>query len=189
MKVTLVTQGAVATRLLEQLLAQHPLFREGAIRVQDRGGHSGSFSSARTILTLRHEPVAVLVDMELAEPSYMADRREMLEELLAEAGPAWAWRLILWVPEVEILFFQDERLLLELVRPVVPTPEQLLQARKTPRKVLSELLASAGASSAEALLERLAPLDLSALWKVAELRVLEDFLLARLRPQRPGASP
>lgn len=189
MNVTLVTQGPVATRLLEQLLVQHALLRSSAIRVRDGGGHGGSFSKARTILTVRREPVAVLVDMEAAEPAYMADRRELLESLLDEAAPPWAWRLILFVPEVELLFFQDERLLRELVRPAMPSAEQLRQARETPRKVLCELLATRADNYAQEVSRRLAPLEVSGLWKLPELRVLEDFLLARLRPQRPSTAP
>lgn len=188
MTVTLVTQGVVATKLLERLLAQHSLLRESALSIQDRGGHGGSFSLAQAVL-MRREPVVVLINADSDEPAYVEDRRELLESLMP--GPPWQWRLILWMPEVEILFFQDERLLLELVRPVRPSARHLRRARETPRQVLFELLASGGADDPlEALLPRLSSLDVSRLWtRVPELRVLEEFLLERLTAPRPTSAP
>lgn len=103
MRVTLVTQGASATVLLEQLVASSPQLRDRGIEVKDGEGVYGVFSMARTILSVRHEPVAVVIGTDTDDPEEVAEDQVLFEGLLGEAAPASEWRLVLLAPRLEAL--------------------------------------------------------------------------------------
>jgi hypothetical protein len=175
---TIVTEGQLDEALISSLLRSHPTLRDLSIRVRAAGGRSAAQSKARTILTERREPVALVVDADTVEPRAVQQQRGFLEARLEQASPSEEWRVILLVPEIEILFFEDEKILQALV-PQKPSPEDLIRARYEPRRVLERLLAKAGGrASLEASL-RLG-VDLEPLWRLEALRPLEEFLLQKL---------
>jgi hypothetical protein len=179
---TIVTEGQLDEALIGQLLRSHPALRDLNIRVRAAGGRSAAQSKARTILTERREPVALVVDADTVDPRAVQQQRGFLEARLEQTAPPEEWRVILIVPEIEVLLFEDEKILQALV-PQKPSPEDLIRARYEPKRVLERLLEKAGGRAALDARLRLGIVDLQSLWRSEALRPLEEFLLQKLAPQ------
>jgi hypothetical protein len=190
MSAVIVTTGVVAGGLLERMVACHLRLRDRGIRVRTAMGGGGAASSARNILLLQNEPVAVVSDADTLTQDVMEEQRGLLEYIVGAGGPVSEWRVLLIAPEVAALLFRDEQLLRSLL-PVSPSFEQLIRGRYEPNRVLAEIFAQAGEQPFPgALLRRLNQADLSSLWALApELRPLEEFLLEKLAAQQPGTAP
>ncbi|HYO54649.1 hypothetical protein [Archangium sp.] len=91
------------------------------------------------------------------------------------------WRLILMVPELEILFFQVPGLLESLGLPA-PSPDQLKIAEYVPRKVLEEIVTPVAAKRArntpwrQWLMKRFSRLPHDEIWKLEPFAELLRFL-------------
>lgn len=191
MRTVIVTTGRVAGGILRRLVDGHPRLRDQGIEVRAREGRGGAGSSASTIRSLDHVPVAVVADSDTLSPAVMAEEAGMMEFNIGGLGPSLGrWYVQLIPPEVAVLLFRDEQLLRSLL-PVSPSFEQLIRGRYEPNRVLAELFVQAGEKPfPDVLLRRLEQADLSSLWSsVPELRPLEEFLLAKLAAQQPGTSP
>ena len=189
MSAVIVTDGAFAQLLLEQMVRQHPLLRSRELRVSDAGEWSGAQSKARTILVLKHQPVALVADAGAFEPEGITEQRCFLEWGLEQVAPRHRWRVILLIPQVEGLLFRNERLLRALVEDM-PSFEQTIRARYEPRRVFAELMRHEGRRSLPAVLpQRLAQAELMPLWALPEFLPLESFLLEKSAAQQPPALP
>jgi hypothetical protein len=147
---------------------------------------SSANRTARTLLVLRHEPVAHISNPETLSPEFLAERRGFLEWRLAEAGPPEDWLVVDVPPTTAVLLFRDD----ELMRAVLPGElsfEDRIRGRYEPHAVLTELFARAGEGPfPEALMQRIARADLSPLWRLEVLQPLEAFLLRVSRTQEAG---
>lgn len=182
MSANLITEGLIEQAMMKRLLRDHPVLRRSRIRVVDAGNAT---SAGRTILARYHEPVALTVATKTIDPRGIAERRGLIEWLLERAGDREDWVCVLVKPEVPVLLFQDE----DVLRSLLPKPlsfEQRIVARYEPKRVLQDVFTSAGKPFPKAPIQRLAKVNLAALWKLPVLQPLERFLLGSSQPQQPG---
>jgi hypothetical protein len=182
--VIVITESPLANKLVERLIDCHPLLCDRHIERREAESRYATSSKARTILLLKHLPVAVVAD---ADRGYKEDeeygQRALLEGLLDMAASRREWRVIYFDPSIELLLFRDEALRRALL-PVEPTEKQLRRARRKPKRVLAELFAQVGEQNwAQALIRRLEQVDPSVLWATKKLKRLESFLLKRTQAE------
>lgn len=168
----IVTEGQSDAEVVKALLRPESEQCPGKLRVWAAGGWSAADSLARTVLVTRAEPVALLVDAGTVDESRVAERMAFLEASLRQVGGERGWQVLVAVPEVEGLLFQDRGTLERLIGKQV-TEAQMLRGRYEPTRVLREL--TGGKSAAEAL-QSASDLDLSALREVPWVRELRSFL-------------
>lgn len=182
MSVSLITEGLIEQAMMKRLVRNHPILRCSRIRFVGAGN---AISMGRTLLVRYRDPVALIVDTKTIEPRAIAEQRGLMEWLLERAGDRDEWECVLVTPEVPVLLFQDE----DVLRSLLPKPlsfEQRIVARYEPTRVLKEVFTSAGKPFPKALIQRIAKVNLAALWKLPVLQPLERFLLGGSQPQHPG---
>jgi hypothetical protein len=81
---------------------------QGAGLVVFRCAHptSSLYSAAKTLLVIRREPVAIVLDADSTEPGAAAQVREEASEVVGESAAAAPLRIIVAVPAVESLLFR-----------------------------------------------------------------------------------
>ncbi|WP_224243592.1 hypothetical protein [Hyalangium gracile] len=179
-----VTKGPIEQAMVKRLLREHPILRRRDIQVLVRE-RSTLTSVARTILSTRHEPVAVILDTKTMDPGAILEQRHLAEWHVGAAGLREEWEIVQGVPEFAVLLFQDEDALRSLL-PVSLSFEQRIVARYEPKRVLTEVFAQAGKPYPEALVRRIARTRLSHLWKLPVLQPLERFLHGGSQAQHAG---
>ena len=188
MKTFIVTEGEVTAVLMERLVRCHPVLRERSVVVRAGEYRTGVMFKTRTLLSVKHVPVAAVFNPETVHPTYLEERRGFAEGYIGEAGPPDDFLIFDVPPNVAVLLFQDE----DVMRAFLPAPlsvEDRVRARYEPEVVLAEQIAQAGEGPfLEALAQRLAQADLSVLWRLDALKPLEDFLL-RVSEVQPTWSP
>ncbi|MCY1021161.1 hypothetical protein [Pyxidicoccus sp. MSG2] len=187
MRTYIVTEGKLESALLERLVQCHPVLRERVIQMHPMENRTSAHMAARTLLILRHEPVAMINSPETLSPRLLAEQRAFLEWRLGEAGAPEDWLVVLVPPNVAVLLFRDDAIM-SAVLPGRLSIEERIRGRYEPRAVLTELFAGAGEGPfPEALIQRIARADLSPLWRLEVLQTLETFLLRVSRVQEAGS--
>lgn len=177
MSTHVVVEGESGCALLRRIL----LRRQAPLSISCGGGNVESASLARSIAMTRGVPVALVLDSDSVDEEMIAEQEQGYGSLLRVAHvPS---RLVLAVPEVEIVLFH-ECALLERILGVEITGMDWLEGRFQPRKVLLRLLAAAGHTMEElpgmiddAAAERLAGHPV--------IRQVEDFVAAADRAREP----
>jgi hypothetical protein len=100
----------------------------------------GLTSRARTLLATRHEPVALVLNAKRTDPSVVAEFRKDTEAALLDVAGKTPMKLVLFVPEIESVFFQDAGIVQRLFGDV--DRADLVEARFEPKVVLTRLLAA-----------------------------------------------
>ena len=109
MAVSVLTESNFDGMLLTRLLGEGHERDDVEVRVVP--GLSSGYSVARTILAVKRAPVAVVIDADSPEPDVAAERKRRAEEVLADVAGSVPFRVIVAVPELEILLFErPERL-------------------------------------------------------------------------------
>ncbi len=90
--------------LLARLL--HAEQQAGSIRIRSFTIRSSLYGSARTLLMLRKEPVAVVVDADSSRPGVADRRRQDTGEVIGEAAYAAPLLILVAVPAMEALVFR-----------------------------------------------------------------------------------
>jgi hypothetical protein len=153
-------------------------------------GISGVKSLASTMAVSRGTPVAIVVDAKSTDPEMIQYRRQDIEEVVLYVSTGVPIKVILAVPQLEIVFFQDPQLLRRLFDSRV-TAEILCLARANPRCALNELLAGSDSiHQPEEILAALTPQDFETLRQADVIRELADFLrqVRELAPSTARAS-
>lgn len=191
MSIVILTEAPVTRKLVERLIDCHPLLHGQDIQLREPDSRSGVISRARTILIVRHEPVAVVADADQVDPEEDEEynQRALMKHLIGKAAPLSEFRVLFFRPCTEALFFRYESLRRALL-PVEPSEQQLRRARRRPKRVLAELFAqSAEGPYPEALLKRLDRVDPSVLWSHRKFKRLESFLLRKVGIRPTAAHP
>lgn len=172
MPVHVVVAGKTFVKILGTILPAALL--EGASLVNG-GELNGEFSRAQTLLAVRHEPVALVMNANMTEPAPLSELRKDTEYLLKSVAGKVPVKLVLFVPSIEGVFFHDPATLHRLFG--VLTGEQRMEARYNPRKVLAELLAEhESVNSIEQLLACLRPKEIEGTRSHPAIRELLAFL-------------
>jgi hypothetical protein len=178
MTVCVVTKDQFDGELLKSLIKAKGLKQA---RVFVGGNRSSAESLASTLMVAKQLPVALILDAEVYGASRVESSRRQLEALMGAMTSLEEWRLILMVPEMEIVFFQVPGLFEALGLPA-PSPEQLLISEYVPTKVLEEIVAPVAAKRARKtpwrqwLMKRFSRLPHEEIWKQEPFAELLRFL-------------
>lgn len=96
----LVTEGDVDGLILGKLLPEQ--VKAGYKWVTAQGRYS-AYSRASSMLVKYRKPVALVIDSNTTDPSSIDEQRGSLEFILRQAGSGAPYKLLLAVPEVEVL--------------------------------------------------------------------------------------
>lgn len=141
---------------------------KGSYKIVTAGGKYDTISVAGTMLTLRDEPVIVVLDADTTNERLLAEQSSDLRALLNRAASPDLWRLAFFVPELEIALVHDEVVAQRIFGRPLDEVEQALR-ELAPKKVLERLFAST-------------KLD----WLGIIARVQADPELARMVAKAPG---
>lgn len=131
-KVYLITESRFDEEMLKKLLPESAL-----PNVKFVGG-SGDYSAqslARSILAVRREPVALILDAKTTDPSLIQEHRDFLREVLGEAAAGAPFGIFLAEPELEVVFLETPDFLGNLYSHKL-SPMELELAKSGPRKLL-----------------------------------------------------
>ncbi len=109
MSASVLTEANFDGMLLATLLGDEEN-RDG-IEIRVVSGLSSGYSFARTMLAVKRIPVAVVIDADSPEQEVASERQRSAEEVLGDAAAGVPFRVIVAVPELEILFFKRPQLL------------------------------------------------------------------------------
>jgi 3,4-dihydroxy-2-butanone 4-phosphate synthase len=100
----IVVEGQFDAQLL-QFVLPHSLLEDVEIVVA--GGVSAMKSLARSLLVRRQTPIIVVVDADSVKPDLIRERSQSIEEMISSVAGSVSVEVIVAVPEIEIIFFQD----------------------------------------------------------------------------------
>ncbi len=136
MNATVLTEGNFDGMFLATLIAEEQ-DRYG-IEIRAVGGKSSVYSFARTLLAVKRIPVAVVIDADSPEPEVAEERQRTAEEVIGDVASGIPFRVIVAVPELEILFFRRPELVRRVFGEVVN--DHLMElAQLSPRRALQRL--------------------------------------------------
>ena len=98
----LVESNQSAIMLAKLLSAEQ---EAGLIEIRAAGPSSSLYSAARTLLAVRGEPVALLLDADSTYPEAVARRRLTAEEVVGDVASSAPLRVLVAVPALEALLF------------------------------------------------------------------------------------
>ena len=179
MKAYVVVEGPSDASILQTVIPRE-LLRE--IILTPGGGRSNIASIARTLLVSRRRPVAVFGDADTIDERLFHERIRSIKELLESVAAGLPTKVILVVPEIEILFFQAPRVLPRLFGD--PLPEEVRQMAITqPKKALDCLFKlSRGPNSIADLLHSFDHEELGSLRATPAVKELIEFLRESVKP-------
>lgn len=171
----IVCEGNSDVELLQRVLPNELL---NGIEIVAAGGLSAIKSLSRSLLVRRQAPVAIVADADSIAPDLVQERRSSIEELVESVAIDTPVKVILAVPSIEIIFFQDERLLSRLLG-YEPSQEILNLAISQPHSVLMQLLTQPhGRYNQSHLLAQLTSDDIQHLRSHPVIREIIQFLQA-----------
>ncbi len=136
MKCHLVVEGSADVELIERLLADLPLV--DAPRVVASGGKTGCIARARSILAVKREPVAVIVDADTTESRSVEELRAYFDSEMRAVATSAKWQVFVVRPEIEVLLFLVPAAI-ERFFGIPLNSEQRVRAEYTPKMILDEL--------------------------------------------------
>jgi len=110
------------------------------VEIVAAGGLSAVKSLARSLVIRRQMPVAIVVDSDSVAPEFIQERREDIEEIVKSVAGNIPVKVFVFIPEIEVIFFQNIPFLERLIG-YKPDRAILNLAGFQPRKVLDQLIA------------------------------------------------
>jgi hypothetical protein len=108
MKVYVVTEGKSDVQLLKSVLLSQGVSNAEYIAA---GGKSSVISLAQSLLVKRHQPVVVVMDADMVEKRRVDEQGKIYFDLLRNFASGVAFRVMLMVPEIEAVLFDDPEIL------------------------------------------------------------------------------
>jgi hypothetical protein len=169
----IVCEGALDAQLLKQVLPEGLLSN---VEIIPAGGLSAGKSLARSLIVRRQVPVALVIDADVVAPDQVEERLKDIEEIVGSVAANTLFKVILAVPTIEMLFFQDVSLLSRLLG-YAPSPELLSLAIYQPAQALSQLIAQSPNYQSQAqLIGQLSHENLELLRQAPVIQALIQFL-------------
>lgn len=132
----IVCEGLFDRQLLKTVLPGELLTD---VEVVSGGGVSAVKSLARSLVVRRQVPVIIVVDADSVVPELVQERLKDIEEIVESVAVNTPVKVILAVPEMETIFFQDVTFLSRLLG-YIPPQDILDLAVFKPKKALEQLL-------------------------------------------------
>ena len=156
----LVVRGEANALVLRKLL--EPEFGP-ELRVLGTDVFSESVSLARSVLSNRKAIVALVAGTRSAELQKIRDLHRFLVYALVQIENTDLWKVVLVVPDTEVMLFQDRGVLRQVLGRE-PTDEEWTRGQSEPLRVLEEVLGlKNNVMLDEELCRRLEPVDVSCL--------------------------
>jgi hypothetical protein len=170
MNASVLTERNIDGMVLATLIAEEQQRDDIAIEVV---GKSDIYSYARTLLAVKRIPVAVVIDAHSPEPEMAQERQSSAEEVIGAAAFGVPFRVIVAVPELEILFFQRPELLRRVFGQAVS--DHLMElAQLSPRRALEKLAPDKPPQGVR--LELLKEMDAADIHALRETELIQDLL-------------
>lgn len=177
----IICEGDFDTQLLKVVLPKELLQK---VEVVSAGGQYAAESLARSLIVCRQVPVALVLDADLIDPDLTQQRRKSVQEILESVSINTPVKVILAIPEMETIFFQDKVLLSRLLGLEINT-ETIIWANFQPRKALEKLISqSENYHSQSQIINQLACEDLETLRKAPVIQELVQFLQSVREPAK-----
>ena len=132
----IICEGLSDTQILQSILPKQ-LLKE--VEVVAAGGISSVKSLARSLVVRRQVPVAIVVDADSTVPELVQMQTNSITQIVESVSVNTPVKVILFVPEMEAIFFQDPQLLSRLLG-YSPSQDELTLAISQPAKVLKQLI-------------------------------------------------
>jgi hypothetical protein len=133
----LVCEGAVDAQLLKRILPEEILYN---LEIVAAGGLSSAKSMARSLVVRRQAPVAIVINADSIALDQVEERRRTTEDIVKGVASNTPVKVILAVPTIEAIFFQDIALLSRILG-CNPSPGILDLAVGEPLQALMQLIA------------------------------------------------
>lgn len=171
----IVCEGPFDAELLKTVLPEKLL---NDVPVVSAGGISAVKSLARSLVVRRQVPVIVVVDADSVVPELVQERLKDIEEIVESVAINTPIKVVLAVPEMETIFFQDAIFLSRLLG--YSPPQNLLDlAVFKPKEALGQLLSESEPNNHISPLEIIARLsneDIDILRKTPFIQEIINFL-------------
>lgn len=132
----IVCEGHLDEQILKSVLPANLLTDVGVVAA---GGVSAVESLARSLVVRRRVPVVIVVDADSVVSELVEQRRKDIEETVESVSINTPFKVVMAVPEMEILFFKDVSLLSRLLG-YIPHQDILDRAVIKPKKTLEQLI-------------------------------------------------
>jgi hypothetical protein len=170
-KFKIVTEGLQDVVFLEILL--NISSNDPNVELVAAGGWSSAESLARSFLVRTGSNVALVVDADTTDPNLIEDRKRFLSRSLGEISSPSAWKVVVIAPEIEVLLFEDRKVIEELVgHPISDT--DYTSGLYEPRAVLRRIFKNK--PLAEVYRSRLPKVDLDRIREIPSIRELQSFM-------------
>lgn len=177
----IICEGDFDTQLLKIVLPQELLQK---VEVVSAGGQYAAKSLARSLIVRRQVPVALVLDADLIDPDLIQERRTSIQEILESVSINTPVKVILAVPQIESILFQDRGLLSRLIGLEINS-DTVVNSRNQPKKTLEKLISqSENYQSKSQLISQLAHEDLEALRNAPVIQELVKFLQSVREPAK-----
>jgi hypothetical protein len=135
MMISVLAESNFDGMLLATLLAEEQ--HRDNIEVRVVRNLTAGYSVPRTMLAVERKPVAVVINAQSPEPEAASERKRRAEEVIGDVAAGVPFRVIVAVPELEILFFRR----LDLLRRVLTgVDDHLIElAELSPRRAIAKL--------------------------------------------------
>jgi hypothetical protein len=169
----LVCEGDRDAQLLKRVLPAELL---NTVEIIAAGGLSAVKSLARSLIVRRQLPVAIVMDADVIIPEQVEERLKDIKEIVGSVAANTPFKVILAVPTLETIFFQDLSLLSSLLG-YDPSPEMLALAIYQPSQSLMQLIAeSKKYHSQSQMVEQLTNEDIEILRRTSVIQEIIQFL-------------
>jgi 5S rRNA maturation endonuclease (ribonuclease M5) len=169
----IVCEGERDAQLLKRLLPEEFVSN---VEIVAAGGISAVKSLARSLIVRRQSPVAIVADADVIIPEQVEQRLKDTEEIVGNIAANTPVKVILAVPTLETIFFQDISLLSRLLG-YAPSQDMLSLAVHQPWQALKQLISqSSNLQSQSQLVEQLTNEELEILRKTPVVQEVIQFL-------------
>lgn len=183
-----VTEGETEAGVIRLLLQGEMPAAMPSVSVRGAGGRSSADSLARSLLAVRQEPVALVVDADADSPHEVSERRRFLEQSLLQVANRPLWRVILMVPQFERIFLHTSVVFLSRLIGRQLSSREYAEGRRRPKEAMLRWFGSE--SYPKSMLVRLRSINsLQPLLAVTEIRQLTAFVLQQLQRQGIRVNP
>ena len=131
-----IVEGVFDKFLLERILPEDILAHN---KIIVGNGDNLALSKARSLLIAADLPVVLIVDADSTEPAIIEEKKDFMVQSLRQFSESDHFKVVLAVPELEIIFFSSRAMIEELIqRPI--TDQQWESAQYRPKRILGDLL-------------------------------------------------
>jgi hypothetical protein len=136
----IVVEGQSDARILRAILGD-PL--KAKTRFFSGQGRMALSTIARNLLVHEGGPVLIVMDSDTLNPEQSESAQAMVKYALESVAPTESFRVFMFVPEIEVIFFEAPRALESLLGKPVPA-EAIQEGLLVPKQTLDRLLKEAG---------------------------------------------